>query len=46
MKNKQKSEIFDIFNDSLDNIETLCQSDNAKEKKINEIKNNLLNNNK
>ena len=46
MKNKQKSEIFDIFNSSLDNIETLCQSDIDKEKKINEIQNNLLNNNK
>ena len=42
MKNKQKNEIFDIFNDSLDNIEKLCESDNTREKHINEIQKNLL----
>jgi hypothetical protein len=46
MKNKQKNEIFDIFNDSLDNIEKLCESDNIKEKHINETQKNLLNNKK
>ena len=46
MKNKQKSEIFDIFNNSLDNIEKLCESDNTREKHINDIQKNLLNNKK
>ena len=46
MKNKQKSEIFDIFNSSLDHIEQLCENDNAKEKTVNDIQKNLLNNNK
>ena len=46
MKKKKKNEIFDIFNDSLDNIEKLCESDNTREKHINEIQKNLLKNNK
>ena len=42
LKEKEKSPIFDIFNNSLDNIETLYGSDNIKEKAISNIENILL----
>ena len=43
-ENMEKSEIFDIFNKSLDNIEQLCANEEIKEKTVNEIQNNLLKN--
>ena len=43
MQKKEKSEIFDIFNDTLENIEKLCENDNIKEETVNNIQKNLFN---
>ena len=42
MKDRGKSEIFNLFNDTLDNIETLCEKEEKKEQEINKIKETLL----
>ena len=42
LKNKEKNQLFDIFNDSLDNIEKLCENNVTKEETVNNIQNLLL----
>ena len=42
MKDRGKSEIFNIFNDTLDNIEILCEKEEKKEQEINKNKETLL----
>lgn len=42
LKDKEKSEIFNIFDKSLDDIEKLCENNDTKEEAINSIQNALL----
>jgi len=42
MKDKAKSPLFDFFNNSLNNIEKLCESNESKEETINQFESQLL----
>jgi len=42
LKDKQNNLIFDLFNNSLNNIEKLCESNDSKEAAINNFQNKLL----
>lgn len=41
-KEKEKNKIFNLFNNSLDNIEKLCENNDAKEETVNDFQNKLL----
>lgn len=42
LKNKKNNQLFDIFNNKLDNIEKLCESNVTKEETVTSIENMLL----
>ena len=42
MKDKAKGPLFDFFNNSLNNIEKLCESNESKEETINQFESQLL----
>ena len=42
LKNKENNQLFDIFNNKLDNIEKLCESNVTKEETVTSIQNLLL----
>lgn len=42
LKNKEKNQLFDIFNNKLDNIEKLCENNVSKEETVTNIQNMLL----
>lgn len=42
LKSKENNQLFDIFNNKLDNIEKLCESNVTKEETVNSIQNMLL----
>ena len=42
LKDKAKSPLFDLFNQSLNNIEKLCESNESKEETINQFESKLL----
>ena len=45
-KVEKKSEIFEIFNETLDNIEQLCQNEQLKEKTVQSLQEKLKQSNK
>lgn len=45
-KVEKKSEIFEIFNETLDNIEQLCQNEQFKEKTVQSLQEKLKQSNK